>query len=93
MKKPESDRQTAKKIIKIYKKKPNLYSEADVVYAKMIRKIYKKKKNGSNYPFVVKRCRDLTSTGSTGSWEPIKFQQRVPGTHPEIVKIYGFPNL
>ena len=44
MTKHESDKQTAKKIIKIYKKKPNLYSEADVVYAKMIRKIYKKKK-------------------------------------------------
>ncbi len=33
---------------KIYKKKPSLYGEADVMYAKMIRKIYKKKKNGSN---------------------------------------------
>ena len=30
--------------------------------------------------------RDLTSTGSTGSWEPVKFQQGVPGTHPEIAK-------
>ena len=46
MTKHESDKQTAKNIIKIYKKKPNLYSEADVVYAKMIRKIYKKKKKG-----------------------------------------------
>ena len=44
----QSDKHTAKKIIKIYKKKPSLYSEADVMYAKMIRKIYKKKKNGSN---------------------------------------------
>ena len=33
-----------KKLIKIYKKKPSLYGEADVMYAKMIRKIYKKKK-------------------------------------------------
>ena len=40
----ESDHTPAKKLIKIYKKKPNLYGEADVMYAKMIRKIYKKKK-------------------------------------------------
>ena len=33
-----------KKLIKIYKKKPNLYGEAEVMYAKMIRKIYKRKK-------------------------------------------------
>ena len=46
----ESDHKTAKKLITIYKKKPSLYGEADVMYAKMIRKIYKKKKkrNGSN---------------------------------------------
>ena len=42
----ESDHKTAKKLIKIYKKKPNLYGEADVMYAKMIRKIYKKNKSG-----------------------------------------------
>ena len=50
MKNNESDHKTAKKLIKIYKKKPNLYSEADVVYAKMVRKIYKnrKKRNDSN---------------------------------------------
>ena len=40
----ESDNKTAKKLIKIYKKKPSLYGEADVMYAKMIRKIHKKKK-------------------------------------------------
>ena len=40
----ESDHKTAKKLINIYKKKPNFYSEADVIYAKKIRKIYKKKK-------------------------------------------------
>ena len=40
----ESDNKTAKKLNKIYKKKPNLYGEAEVMYAKMIRKIYKKKK-------------------------------------------------
>ena len=40
----DSDKHTAKKIIKIYKKKPSLYGEADVMYAKMIRNIYKKKK-------------------------------------------------
>ena len=45
----QSDKHTAKKIIKIYKKKPSHYGEADVMYAKMIRKIYKKKRNGSNY--------------------------------------------
>ena len=46
----DSDKKTAKRLIKIYKKKPSLYSEADVMYAKMVRKIYKKKKktNGSN---------------------------------------------
>ena len=46
----ESDHKTAKKLIKIYKKKPSLYSEADVMYARMVRKIYKnkKKRNGSN---------------------------------------------
>ena len=44
----EADHKTSKKLIKIYKKKPSLYGEADVMYAKMIRKIYKKKKNGSN---------------------------------------------
>tara|TARA_S200000501_G_scaffold33163_1_gene27656 strand:- start:216 stop:356 length:141 start_codon:yes stop_codon:yes gene_type:complete len=42
--KQNSDKHKAKKIIKIYKKKPNLYSHADVMYAKMVRKIYKKKK-------------------------------------------------
>ena len=40
----ESDNKTAKKLIEIYKKKPSLYGEADVMYARMIRKIYKKKK-------------------------------------------------
>ena len=43
MKNNESDHKTAKKLIKIYKKKPSLYSEADVMYARMVRKIYKKK--------------------------------------------------
>ena len=32
------------------------------------------------------KYRDLKSTGSTGSWEPVKFQQGVPGTRPEIAK-------
>ena len=40
----QSDKHTAKKLIKIYKKKPSLYGEADVMYARMIRKIYKRKK-------------------------------------------------
>ena len=40
----ESDHKIAKKLIKIYKKKPNLYGEADVMYARMMRKIYKKNK-------------------------------------------------
>ena len=40
----ESDNNAAKNLIKIYKKKPSLYGEADVMYAKMIRKIYMKKK-------------------------------------------------
>ena len=40
----ESEKKAAKRLIKIYKKKPNFYSEADVMYAKMIRKIYKKHK-------------------------------------------------
>ena len=44
MKNNESDHKTAKKLIKIYKKKPNFYGQADVLYAKMIRKIYKKNK-------------------------------------------------
>ena len=46
----ESDHKTAKKLIKIYKKKPNLYGEADVMYARMIRKIYKKKKKSWQIP-------------------------------------------
>ena len=37
----ESDHKTAKKLIKIYKKKPNLYGQADVMYAKMMRKFIK----------------------------------------------------
>ena len=40
----ESEKKAANRIINIYKKKPNFYSEADVMYAKKIRKIYKKKK-------------------------------------------------
>ena len=46
----QSDKHTAKKIIKIYKKKPSLSSEGDVMYSRIIRKIYKdkKKRNGSN---------------------------------------------
>ena len=40
----DSDPKSAKKLIKIYKKKPNLYGEAEVMYARMIRKIYKRKK-------------------------------------------------
>ena len=38
----ESDHKTAKKLIKIYKKKPNLYGQADVMYAKMIKRMSKK---------------------------------------------------
>ena len=46
----EADHKTAKKLIKIYKKKPSLYSEADLMYARMVRNNYKnkKKRNGSN---------------------------------------------
>ncbi len=41
------DKKAAKRIIKIAKKHPNLYSREDVLYAKMIkRKLKKEKKDG-----------------------------------------------
>tara|TARA_B100001287_G_scaffold142630_1_gene119933 strand:- start:829 stop:957 length:129 start_codon:yes stop_codon:yes gene_type:complete len=39
------DKKAAKRIIKIAKKNPNMYTKEDVRYAKMIRKKLKKKKN------------------------------------------------
>tara|TARA_B100000925_G_scaffold106090_1_gene78210 strand:- start:908 stop:1036 length:129 start_codon:yes stop_codon:yes gene_type:complete len=39
------DRKAAKRIIKIAKKNPNMYTKEDVRYAKMIRKKLKKEQN------------------------------------------------
>jgi len=39
------DKQAAKKIIKISKRNPNLYSKADVRYAKMIKRRIKVQQN------------------------------------------------
>ena len=36
-----SDRKTAKKLIKLAKNKPHLYSQSDVLYAKLIKKASK----------------------------------------------------
>ena len=41
----ESQRRTAKRLIRIAKKNPGTYSKEDVLYAKMYRKFVKKKKN------------------------------------------------
>ena len=40
-----NDRRAAKKIIKIAKTRPDLYSKADVVYARIIRKKIKEDEN------------------------------------------------
>tara|TARA_R100001015_G_C4450667_1_gene40948 strand:+ start:316 stop:513 length:198 start_codon:yes stop_codon:yes gene_type:complete len=42
-----NDKQAAKKIIKIAKKHPNLYTKQDVRYAKLFKKRLKNKKNSS----------------------------------------------
>ncbi len=42
-----NDKKAAKKIIKIAKKHPNLYTKQDVRYAKLIKKRLKNKKNSS----------------------------------------------
>ena len=42
-----NDKQAAKKIIKIAKKHPDLYTKQDVRYAKLIRRRLKNKKNSS----------------------------------------------
>ena len=41
----ESQRNTAKRLIKVAKKFPTLYSREDVLYAKLIKKANKKSKN------------------------------------------------
>ena len=38
------DKKAAKRIIKIYKKHPDRYTEADVMYAKLVKKQLKKRK-------------------------------------------------
>ena len=42
-----NDKKAAKKIIKIAKKHPNLYTKQDVRYAKLVKKRLKNKKNSS----------------------------------------------
>ena len=42
-----NDKKAAKKIIKIAKKHPNLYTKQDVRYAKLFKKRLKNKKNSS----------------------------------------------
>ena len=44
----ESQRRTAKRLIRIAKKYPGTYSKEDVLYAKMYRKLVKKKKNDNS---------------------------------------------
>ena len=41
----ESQRKMAKRLIKVAKKTPNLYTREDVLYAKLIKKANKKPKN------------------------------------------------
>ncbi len=42
------DKKAAKRIIKVAKKHPNLYTKEDVLYAKMIKKQIKKNETKSN---------------------------------------------
>tara|TARA_Y100001963_G_C6601936_1_gene362939 strand:+ start:436 stop:597 length:162 start_codon:yes stop_codon:yes gene_type:complete len=39
-----SNKKAAKKLIKLAKKHPNLYTQSDVLYAKMIKRVEKRKK-------------------------------------------------
>ena len=41
-------RKTAKRLIKVAKKNPNLWTREDVMYAKLIKKQNKKRKDGNN---------------------------------------------
>tara|TARA_B100001564_G_C20343790_1_gene535792 strand:+ start:290 stop:445 length:156 start_codon:yes stop_codon:yes gene_type:complete len=43
-----SDRKAAKRIVKVYKKHPEYYTQEEVLYAKMIKKLTKKKKDGQS---------------------------------------------